>query len=95
MGLLCRCDEGWEGRDCRSPSIALSTQLKDDFESSFAKLYDLNVGGATDEACGDLGFGRALHFNQVKILPQLLFCYEVFKPESKRSSFRSYFMHKM
>jgi len=66
---LKRCDAGWEGQSCRIPTSNLPTDLKDDFSSPIEDLsasqYVRVVGGVIDDACGNMGYQTALHFNQV------------------------------
>ena len=60
-----RCDPGWRGSACHTPVQSLPIEIKDNYESDARNLYAMVVGGKIDDVCGEVGFSRALHFNQV------------------------------
>ena len=61
-----RCDEGWQGPECKIPSELLPFELKDNFEQESKNQFPTVVGGERSTSWGDLAFGHSLHFNQVK-----------------------------
>lgn len=54
---------------CSNPTNDLQTDLKDIFSSNYdditASPYVTIVGAVVDDVCGDMGYQKALHFNQV------------------------------
>ena len=75
------------GDFCQTPSTALPGELRDIFGASSLHNYDTIVGAVSDDACGDMGFNSALHFNKVCFL---IFVASLFLAAQEKKNFREY-----
>lgn len=82
VGIILSCDDGWEGDFCQTPVSKLPSSLKENFDPITGKTstskFQQVVGGQIDDSCGKIGFGKALHFNQVFILKIYVVAFQKF-----------------
>uniref|UniRef100_A0A3B3T8V8 Reelin n=1 Tax=Paramormyrops kingsleyae TaxID=1676925 RepID=A0A3B3T8V8_9TELE len=67
-GVICICDEGYQGEDCSLTTIDLPSSIKDNFESggTSGEHWKLIQGGVVGSGCGQLSphaHGDSLYFS--------------------------------